>query len=265
MLSKGVNKERLVLFQTGFPHFVFPTTGDLPPHPWKLLNHDDSHIDDGNDKADHWFPQWVINFDGWDTWLIIGGGGSQHSQTFSWHRKSSDTLVGWKSRLEFLHYKGIFWGVNDQPTKPTMFSSIDLTVEQNPKGQVVWAADPHSETQHVSCPPCDDSARKWGQAQQMRAQACSSLCSHWSRPVCHQRWSVWESFSSDTGGEADIRLGTLSVNYLNCFTTAQYWELLQCAQESLHLDNCLQWICCLTAVQMAMIVFHEIISALTPV
>ena len=146
-----------------------------------------------------------------------------------------------------------------------MFSSIDLTVEQNPEGQVVWAADPHSETQHVSCPPCDDSARKWGQAQQMRAQACSSLCSHWSRPVCHQRWSVWESFSSDTGGEADIRLGTLSVNYLNCFTTAQYWELLQCAQESLHLDNCLQWICCLTAVQMAMIVFHEIISALTPV
>ena len=63
---------------------------------------------------------------------------------------------------------------------------IDLTVEQNGEFQVGWA-DPHSETQHVSCPPCDDSARKWGQAQQMRAQACSSLCSHWSRPVCHQR------------------------------------------------------------------------------
>ena len=64
---------------------------------------------------------------------------------------------------------------------------IDLTVEQDGEGQVVWT-DPHSETQHVSCQPCDDSARKWGHWNRpIRAQACPGLRSHWSRAGCHQR------------------------------------------------------------------------------
>ena len=142
----------------------------------------------------------------------------------------------------------IRWGRQSTDHCSNVFEHcIDLTVQQNGEGQVVWA-DPPSETQHVSCQPCDDSARKWGQARPMGAQACSTLRSHWSRAVCHQRWSVWESFSRDTGGEAGIRLAGVVTNYFNCFTTAHNCSKLihkckeqllrNCAQSHTYFHNC---------------------------
>ena len=106
--------------------------------------------------------------------------------------------------------------------------------------QVAWAdSDPQWDAACVF-QPCDDSARKWGQARPMRAQACSTLRSHWSRAVCHQRWSVWESFSRDTGGEAGIRLAGVVTNYFNCFTTAHNCsKLIHKCKEQL-LRNCAQ-------------------------
>ena len=106
--------------------------------------------------------------------------------------------------------------------------------------QVAWAdSDPQWDAACVF-QPCDDSARKWGQARPMGAQACSTLRSHWSRAVCHQRWSVWESFSRDTGGEAGIRLAGVVTNYFNCFTTAHNCSKLIFSCKEQLLRNCAQ-------------------------
>ena len=106
--------------------------------------------------------------------------------------------------------------------------------------QVAWAdSDPQWDAACVF-QPCDDSARKWGQARPMGAQACSTLRSHWSRAVCHQRWSVWESFSRDTGGEAGIRLAGVVTNYFNCFTTAHNCSKLIFSCKEQLLRNCKQ-------------------------
>ena len=124
--------------------------------------------------------------------------------------------------------------------KATILRQLWKRLRSGEACQVAWAdSDPQWDAVCVF-QPCDDSARKWGQARPMRAQACSTLRSHWSRAVCHQRWSVWESFSRDTGGEAGIRLAGVVTNYFNCFTTAHNCSKLICSCKEQLLRNCAQ-------------------------
>ena len=50
-----------------------------------------------------------------------------------------------------------------------------------------WASDPHSETQHVSCQPCDDSARKWGQRIDQWEGRLPLACALIGRELCVTR------------------------------------------------------------------------------